>query len=428
MNFDDYESLPTTSIGTNMTAGAIAGVLEHCVMYPLDSVKTRMQSLSPQTSSYSIGRTLSNMIKKEGILRPVRGVTAVVAGAGPAHAFYFATYEFTKESMTKFTTNNHFNYIFSAVTATLIHDGISNPTEVIKQRMQMYNSPYKSVIQCMRGVYKNEGIKAFYRSYTTQLVMNLPHQSIHFMTYEFFQNMLNHDRKYNPPVHVVAGGAAGACASAITTPLDVVKTLLNTQETGTKGMSDAIRKIYNMAGPLGFFKGLGARVLYSMPATAICWSSYEFFKFYLWGGSHEDYKSSISGKSSLQPSLQSTNETIMSTAAIVAKEPIRYVIPTSNVVSAASDAVIIEDITKLPSASSTSISNAISSVSPSSSSSSTTTIRENSTNNSGGNTSSGSSIKTVCELSSENSIYPTLNLNTRHTEVKRPYERGFTGQ
>lgn len=39
MNIDDYESLPTTSVSVNMTAGAIAGVLEHIVMYPMDSVK-----------------------------------------------------------------------------------------------------------------------------------------------------------------------------------------------------------------------------------------------------------------------------------------------------------------------------------------------------------------------------------------------------
>ena len=39
MNIDEYEQLPTTSVITNMTAGAFAGILEHCVMYPLDSVK-----------------------------------------------------------------------------------------------------------------------------------------------------------------------------------------------------------------------------------------------------------------------------------------------------------------------------------------------------------------------------------------------------
>lgn len=87
--------------------------------------------------------------------------------------------------------NNLLNYpVLSGAVATLIHDAVSNPTEVIKQRMQMYNSSYKSVIACMKGVYKNEGIKAFYRSYSTQLVMNIPHQTIHFATYEFFQNMV----------------------------------------------------------------------------------------------------------------------------------------------------------------------------------------------------------------------------------------------
>lgn len=38
----DYESLPPhVSTTTHMTAGAVAGVLEHTVMYPVDSVKVR---------------------------------------------------------------------------------------------------------------------------------------------------------------------------------------------------------------------------------------------------------------------------------------------------------------------------------------------------------------------------------------------------
>ncbi len=37
---EDYESLPAhASLYTHMTAGAVAGVLEHTVMYPVDSVK-----------------------------------------------------------------------------------------------------------------------------------------------------------------------------------------------------------------------------------------------------------------------------------------------------------------------------------------------------------------------------------------------------
>ncbi|CAO1434100.1 unnamed protein product [Diamesa serratosioi] len=284
MNFDDYEQLDTNNIGTNMTAGALAGIMEHLVMYPIDSVKTRMQSLSPLRVGETISSTLSNMIKQEGIMRPLRGVGAVVLGAGPAHAFYFGTYEYTKEHLAKYNINDNVNYIMSATSATLLHDAISNPTEVIKQRLQMYNSPYKSVVDCARTVFRQEGLSAFYRSYTTQLVMNLPYHAIHFSTYEFFQEMLNKERKYNPICHMVAGGAAGAAAAAFTTPLDVCKTLLNTQEAGvgaTKGLVDAIKKVHKVAGVKGFFKGMQARVLYQMPATAICWSTYEFFKYML---------------------------------------------------------------------------------------------------------------------------------------------------
>ncbi|XP_011795252.1 PREDICTED: mitoferrin-1-like [Colobus angolensis palliatus] len=37
---EDYENLPTSaSVSTHMTAGAMAGILEHSVMYPVDSVK-----------------------------------------------------------------------------------------------------------------------------------------------------------------------------------------------------------------------------------------------------------------------------------------------------------------------------------------------------------------------------------------------------
>lgn len=42
MNFDDYEILPTDRVSVVMSAGAIAGIAEHIVMYPVDSVKVRM--------------------------------------------------------------------------------------------------------------------------------------------------------------------------------------------------------------------------------------------------------------------------------------------------------------------------------------------------------------------------------------------------
>ena len=44
---DDYESLPESStVVAHMGAGAMAGVMEHCVMYPLDCVKASIKLCS----------------------------------------------------------------------------------------------------------------------------------------------------------------------------------------------------------------------------------------------------------------------------------------------------------------------------------------------------------------------------------------------
>ena len=86
---------------------------------------------------------------------------------------------------------------------------------------------------------------------------------------------------------MLAGGFAGGLGAGLTTPLDVCKTLLNTQEDGagqTKGLKEAIYKIYKQGGLMGFFKGFQARVLYTFPGTAICWSTYELFKYMLTSG------------------------------------------------------------------------------------------------------------------------------------------------
>ncbi len=156
--------------------------------------------------------------------------------------------------------------------------------------MQVYDSPYKTCTECARSVYNKEGARAFYRSFYTQLAMNIPFQSIHFMAYEACQDFLNTDREYHPLTHCMSGALAGAAAAACTTPLDVAKTLLNTQERLTvckvdhgriEGLQQAVRTIYLCCGTKGFFRGLSARVIYQMPSTALSWSVYEFFKHFI---------------------------------------------------------------------------------------------------------------------------------------------------
>ena len=154
--------------------------------------------------------------------------------------------------------------------ATIAHDSFMNPFETIKQRLQMQNSPYKSAFDCARTVLAKEGLSAFYRSFSAQLFMGAPYQCIHLVTYETVRKSLNPSETYSPRTHFVAGACAGGLAAAFTTPFDVAKTLLNTQEPmgdniKVTGFVTAMRTIHSVSGLRGFAKGLTARVAFTAP-------------------------------------------------------------------------------------------------------------------------------------------------------------------
>lgn len=150
--------------------------------------------------------------------------------------------------------------------------------------MQLHNSEFRSVVTCARTVFKNEGLAAFYISYPTTLTMTVPFTAAQFSVYEYVKRILNPRNEYSPVSHIVAGGVAGGVAAAITTPLDVAKTMLQTRGTSSdkeirtaRGMMDALRIIYRREGLKGFGRGMSPRVLTFMPSNALCWLSYEFF-------------------------------------------------------------------------------------------------------------------------------------------------------
>ncbi|KAL9102521.1 MAG: hypothetical protein Q9163_002330 [Psora crenata] len=270
--YQSYEELPPNfSVLENCAAGAFAGIAEHSVMYPVDMLKTRLQVLKPAEGGLYTG--LTNAFLK---VRRVEGWGRL--WRGPAHAVYFLTYETVKHA----TGGNESGYhlvsgLASGGSATIASDALMNPFDVIKQRMQVHGSTYRSVFQCLRTVYKNEGLRAFYASYPTTITMTVPFTALQFMAYENLSVLLNPTKEYSPNTHILAGGLAGGFAAALTTPLDVIKTLLQTRGTAqdpelrlARGLFGAASIIKRLQGWSGFFRGLQPRILTAVPATAIC--------------------------------------------------------------------------------------------------------------------------------------------------------------
>lgn len=191
-----------------------------------------------------------------------------------------------------------FNFIaLSGACATIVHDGIMTPFDgnfinykrkVVKQRMQISgNNFYRGILDCTIATFKAEGLKAFYISYPTTILMSIPFQSIHFASYEALKKTLNPVGTYDPKTHIISGGLAGGIASLITQPMDVIKTLLQTRGLSTDsqikslhGFREGCGMIYDRYGWKGFYRGWIPRVLTHMPSTAICWTTYEFMKMW----------------------------------------------------------------------------------------------------------------------------------------------------
>ncbi|KAI5076263.1 hypothetical protein GOP47_0008328 [Adiantum capillus-veneris] len=240
-----------------MLAGSIAGMVEHTAMFPVDTLKTRMQMARDARGSVnsSLVKTFSSIIRVEGPAGLYRGIGAMALGAGPAHAVYFSVYELCKERFGGNEKGHHpLAHGTAGIVATVASDAVFTPMDVVKQRLQLPGKSYKGVVDCIQRILQTEGPKAFYASYRTTVVMNAPYTATHFATYEAIKASLKEiwperTKEENLFVHLTAGGAAGALASIITTPLDVVKTRLQCQGVngaeryGTNSIWEVIRSI-----------------------------------------------------------------------------------------------------------------------------------------------------------------------------------------
>ena len=142
----------TTTMLQHMIAGSFAGVSEHALMFPVDTVKTMVQAgggRAPRPGeSAVVGGTsarlavVRELVAKDGVGVLWRGIGVVPVGCVPAHAMMFSAYEVILEAggSRKQTASPERVAAVGAVacgTATLFHDAIMVPTETVKQRLQL---------------------------------------------------------------------------------------------------------------------------------------------------------------------------------------------------------------------------------------------------------------------------------------------------
>ncbi|XP_028765945.1 S-adenosylmethionine carrier 1, chloroplastic/mitochondrial [Neltuma alba] len=235
-----------------LVAGGTAGVVVETALYPIDTIKTRLQA-ARGGEKLVFGRLYS-------------GLAGNLAGVLPASALFVGVYEPVKQTLSRIFPENlsAFAHFTAGAIGGIAASLIRVPTEVVKQRIQ--TGQFTSPVLAVRYISSVEGIKGLYAGYGSFLLRDLPFDAIQFCIYEQLRigYMLAARRNLNDPENAIVGAFAGALTGAITTPLDVIKTRLMVQGTANqyKGIMDCVQTVIKEEGPQALFKGIGPRVLW----------------------------------------------------------------------------------------------------------------------------------------------------------------------
>ncbi|KAH8507900.1 hypothetical protein POPTR_005G085900v4 [Populus trichocarpa] len=233
-------------------AGGTAGVVVETALYPIDTIKTRLQAARG-----------GGKIMLKGLYS---GLAGNLAGVLPASALFVGVYEPTKQKLLKTFPENlsAVAHLTAGAVGGIAASLIRVPTEVVKQRMQ--TGQFTSAPDAVRLIVSKEGFKGFYAGYGSFLLRDLPFDAIQFCIYEQLRigYRVAAQRELNDPENAAIGAFAGALTGAITTPLDVIKTRLMVQGSANqyKGIVDCVSTVVREEGPTALLKGIGPRVLW----------------------------------------------------------------------------------------------------------------------------------------------------------------------
>ncbi|XWS44821.1 hypothetical protein CRYUN_Cryun15aG0081900 [Craigia yunnanensis] len=233
-------------------AGGSAGVVVETALYPIDTIKTRLQAARGGAK-----------IDLKGLYS---GLAGNLAGVLPASALFVGVYEPTKQKLLKLFPENlsAVAHLTAGAIGGMAASLIRVPTEVVKQRMQ--TGQFTSAPHAVHLITSNEGFRGLYAGYGSFLLRDLPFDAIQFCIYE--QLRIGYKaaarRDLNDPENAIIGAFAGALTGAITTPLDVIKTSLMVQGSANQyqGIFDCVQTIVREEGPPALLKGIGPRVLW----------------------------------------------------------------------------------------------------------------------------------------------------------------------
>ena len=119
-------------------AGGLAGGIANAIIFPIDTIKTMLQT-NPRITTYS---GILRHLKSQGFERIYAGFLPAVVGSIPSSSLYFGTYEATKSFLHSQgnLTSRHIVHGLAAASGNIVSSFVFVPKETIKQQLQAFRT------------------------------------------------------------------------------------------------------------------------------------------------------------------------------------------------------------------------------------------------------------------------------------------------
>lgn len=278
-------TISSTPFASALLAGGVAGTTVDLSLYPLDTLKTRLQS--------SAGFAASG-----GFNGVYKGVGSAIVGSAPGAALFFVTYESVKTAFRSraeagvgatgaLHVSSPAEHMLAASLGEVAACAVRVPTEVVKQRAQA--GQHASSLLALRHILSQRRTIGFsgvwremYRGWSVTIMREVPFTVIQFPLWEGMKEYRRSTRGRSGEKGGVSamesgifGSVSGAVAASLTTPLDVLKTRMMLAKEKT-GMAVLVKDILRENGVKAFFAGIGPRVMWISAGGAIFLGSYQW--------------------------------------------------------------------------------------------------------------------------------------------------------
>ncbi|KAE9599596.1 putative mitochondrial carrier protein [Lupinus albus] len=176
-------------------SGGIAGAVAQTAIYPMDLVKTRLQTYACESGRIpSLGTLSKDILVQEGPRAFYRGLVPSILGIIPYAGIDLAVYETFKDMSKKYILHDGepgpliqlgCGTVSGALGATCVY-----PLQVVRTRMQA-QSCYKGMGDVFRKTLEHEGFRGFYKGIFPNLLKVVPSASITYMVYEYMKKGLD---------------------------------------------------------------------------------------------------------------------------------------------------------------------------------------------------------------------------------------------